>query len=61
MIKHMCTQTNNKTMERGKSKMNVEDLFLTLNELNFSKEEILELREKLVKFKEKEAVGGGAG
>ena len=56
MIQQMCLLTNNKTMERGKSKLNVEDLFLTLEELNFSNEDILELREKLKVFKHKEAV-----
>ena len=43
-------------MDRGKSKMNVEDLFITLDELNFSKEDLIEIREKLKLFKDREAV-----
>ena len=56
MVQHMCSLANDKTMDRGKSKMNIEDLFNTLEELKFSKEDILEFRSKLQLFKDKEAV-----
>lgn len=55
-VRHVCEQTNQKTLDKGKAKMNTEELFKTLESMKFSPEELQDLREKLAVFKAKEAV-----
>ena len=52
----MCEQTNRKTLEKGKAKMNIQELFKTLEAMNFTGPELDDLRAKLAVFKAKEAV-----
>ena len=56
MVSHFTHIANSKTLNKNKSKMNVEEIFKTLKELEFDEADILEMREKLDSFKKKELV-----